>query len=207
VTTTLGIKDVTRRTSNALICAFLAISNQAFAGITIHFQGRAADAQAVERVVENSCERARANGWSCERVAGDDIRRVDGITARKLVELEKTNDLAGSTGVVIRPHEMSEPLYLVFSRSGQMNNFVKTQFAGPDIHVKVVELLEAIRPLLVSLEFEDEGGYALTKDRAKLVKEFDGVDAAMAKIKREHPEATGPIKRPDGRILDLVSKK
>ena len=102
---------------------------------------------------------------------------------------------------------MSEPLYLVFGTSGRIQNFVKTQFAGVETHIKIVELLEQVRPLFTRLELEDEGGYAQTKDRQRLAREMEDVDIMIAKIKRDRPDAQGPVKRPDGRILDLVGKK
>ncbi len=102
---------------------------------------------------------------------------------------------------------MSEPLYLVFSSSGRTENFIKTQFAGVETHVKVVELLEAVQPLFVTLELEDEGGYVKTKNKEHLAREMEGVVVMMEKIKRDRSDAQGPIKRPDGRILDLVSNK
>ncbi|RYG38770.1 MAG: hypothetical protein EON93_01390 [Burkholderiales bacterium] len=187
--------------------AFLLLGPQAHAGITIHFKGSASDGQAVERIAEKACALAKSNQWSCEQLSGEDIRKADGITAKFIVENEKSPDLAGAKGVVIRPHEMSEPLYLVFGTSGRIQNFVKTQFAGAEIHIKVVELLEQLKPFFTSLEFEDEGGYAQTKDKQRLAREMEGVDVMIAKIKRDRPDAQGPVKRPDGRILDLVSKK
>ncbi len=46
---------------------------------------------------------------------------------------------------------------------------VKTQFAGPDVHVEVCELLRGMREAFVpNLTVDDESGYFATKDRAEL---------------------------------------
>jgi hypothetical protein len=186
---------------------FFLLAQQAHPGITIHFKGSASDEQAVNRIAEKACALAASNQWSCEQLSGEDIRKADGITAKLIAENEKSPDLVGAKGVVIRSHEMAEPLYLVFGASGRIQNFVKTQFAGVDTHIKIVELLEQVRPLFTSLELVDEGGYAQTKDRQHLAREMEGVDVMIAKIKRDRPDAQGPVKRPHGRILDLVIKK
>jgi hypothetical protein len=191
----------------AVAFAALALSQPAHAGITIHFKGSAADASAANEITERACALAQLNQWPCAPLSGEDIRRTDGITARFIAENERSADLSGAKGVVIKPHEMSEPLYLVFGSSGRTQNFIKTQFAGAETHIKVVELLEALKPLFVSLELEDEGGYAKTKDKDRLAREMEGVTVMMEKIKRDRADAQGPIKRPDGRILDLVSNK
>lgn len=191
----------------ALAITTLALSQPAHAGVTIHFKGTATDSAAIDRISEKACELARLNEWACTPLAGDEIRRTDAITARFINEVEKSSALASAKGVAIRPHEMSEPLYLVFGQSGRIQNFIKTQFAGAETHVKVIELLEGVRPLFASLELEDEGGYAASKDKAKLAREMEAVTLMIDKIKRERADAQGPIKRPDGRILDLVSNK
>lgn len=38
-----------------------------------------------------------------------------------------------------------------------------------------------------------------------LDKDMESVTSKIAEIKLRHPNAVGPVKRPDGRILDLVS--
>ncbi len=191
----------------ALAIATLALSQPAHAGITIHFKGTATDSASIDKISEKACELARLNEWACTQLTGEEIRRSDAITARFISESEKSSALTGAKGVAIRPHEMSEPLYLVFSPSGRIQNFIKTQFAGAETHIKVVELLEGVKPLFANLELEDEGGYAATKDKEKLAREMEAVSLMIDKIKRERSDAQGPIKRPDGRILDLVSTK
>lgn len=195
------------RLSSLLAGAILAWLSPAFAGVTIHFKGTVADDASVQKVTDAACAEAQKNSWQCKPVLGDEIAQLDGITAKSISKLENSVDFNGVKGVVVLMNEMSEPLYLVFGPSRRIENFVKTQFAGADVHIQAVELLQRIKPFFATLEVIDEGGYWDTKDRSKLEKELAGVDAMMSKIKSERSNVQGPVKRPDGRILDLVGKK
>jgi hypothetical protein len=101
---------------------------------------------------------------------------------------------------------MSEPLYLIFSATGKVDNFIKTQFAGADVHIGVIEVLDAVKPFFLNLAIEDEGRYWDTRNRSFLEEDMASVLIQIEAIKAQHPNAVGPVKRPDGRILDLVSK-
>jgi len=187
-----------------VVVAMVCCSSPAFAGITIHFSGTVADDESIEKIAEVACAEAQANSWRCQKVIGDEVTRLDGITAKSIAQIEGSSDFGGVKGVVVNMHAMSEPLYLVFGPSRRLNNFVKTQFAGAETHIRAVELLRKVQPFFRSLEVVDEGGYWETGDRTKLEREFAGVEAAMAKIKSQRSDVHGPVKRPDGRILDLM---
>jgi hypothetical protein len=195
---------MTYRNLIAALAALLVSS--ANAGITIYYKGRLLDEAAMEKVSETACAEAGKNGWQCERLVGDQIAKADGITAKSIYELEKTQDLSGARGVVLRLHPMSEPLYLVFSKGLRINNFVKTQFAGAEVHVRAIELLEKIKPHFSNLEVEDDSGYWESRNRGELEREIQALNAILAKIKGQRTDIEGPVKRIDGRILDLVSK-
>jgi len=108
---------------------------------------------------------------------------------------------------VIYPAEMSEPLYLVFGGKGKLDNFIKTQFAGVDTHIDVINLLDAVKPFFKLLDIIDEGRYWETRSRDNLEEDMESVASQIAEIKLRHSKAFGPVKRPDGRILDLVANE
>lgn len=85
-----------------------------------------------------------------------------------------------------------------------MQDFVKTQFAGADVHIAVVELFEALKPLLKNLEVIDEGKYWGTHDRSALLRNLEAVELKLARVKKEHPDAIGPIFLENGRIIDVA---
>jgi len=62
-------------------------------------------------------------------------------------------------GIVLYPHENSEPLRLEFDRDLIVQEFIKTQFAPAEIHVKIVGFPKEITPHFEALAVEDEGEY------------------------------------------------
>jgi hypothetical protein len=184
--------------------ALWTVASLARAGITIHFEGAVASDAGVQKVVDGAAARAQRNGWRVQRVGAGEVATLDSVTLKAMEEIEGTNVPGEWRGVVLYPHEMCEPLYLVFGAKRKTKNHVKTQFAGADVHVKVVELLEALKPMFAELELDDEGEYASTHDRAKLERHLAAARAAMDGLRVNTPGARGPVKRPDGRILDIV---
>lgn len=187
-----------------LIAGLLASSN-AIAGVTIHFKGQLESSASVEQIASAACAVAKAHSWRCEPVSDPKSQLLDRITLQSLQELDGSASLSKANGVVIYPAEMSEPLYLVFGAKDKLDNFIKTQFSGPNAHIGVIEIFDAIRPFFLTLEVTDEGRYWETRNRALLEEDMASVSAQIEAIKRQHPDATGPVKRPDGRILDLVA--
>ncbi|OOG57294.1 hypothetical protein [Rhodanobacter sp. C03] len=185
--------------------AILVFSGSAVAGVTIHFNGQLKDASDVEKVAEAACAVAKAKSWRCESVSGPKDAALDNITVQSLRELDGSADLSKANGVVIYPADMSEPLYLVFGAKNKLDNFIKTQFAGADTHIGVIEIFDAVKPFFRRLEITDEGRYWETRSRANLEEDLASVAAQIAAIKSQRPDVTGPVKRPDGRILDLVA--
>ena len=176
----------------------------ATAGITIHFEGTAASDASVQRIVTAAARRADQNGWRYQRIGDGEVATLDGVTLRMLEEVQGSKELSELRGIVVYPHEMCEPVYLVFGSKRRTKNHVKTQFAGADVHVKVVELLESLKPQFAELEIDDEGEYFPKHDRAELEARLAASLAAMEALRVNTAGARGPVKRPDGRILDIV---
>ena len=189
-----------------LFLAGLLVSANALAGVTIHFNGQLKGAKAIEEVKSAACAVAKSHSWRCVPVSGPEDPSLDRITLQSLQELDGRPSLSAANGVVIYPAGMSEPLYLVFGARNKLNNFIKTQFAGPETHIGVIDVFDAIKPFFRSLEIEDEGRYWKTRNRAFLEEDMGSVFAQIEAIKTRQPNVTGPVKQPDGRILDLVGK-
>ncbi len=191
----------------SLLLAILIVPASAFAGVTIHFNGQLKDPATVNDVAEAACAVAASNAWSCTTVSSPDDPALDSITVESLRKLDEIGELSIANGVVIYPGDMSEPLYLVFGKNGKLDNFIKTQFAGTDTHIAVIGVFDAVQPFFEQLEIQDEGRYWATRSREKLDEDISSVASQIATIKLQNPNAIGPIKRPDGRILDLVSRE
>jgi hypothetical protein len=110
-------------------------------------------------------------------------------------------------GVAIYPHEQSEALRLVFDPDGHLHDFVKTQYAPANVHVKVVELLRLIGPEFHLLDEDDEGEYWTTSDFATLQSRIDECAEALAEMQAREPRGRGPVRLPSGRIADFMSEE
>lgn len=151
----------------ALILAGLIFPVSACAGVTIHFKGQLKVTATAEDVAEAACTVAKSRSWRCEPVSDPTNPALDRITVESLRKLDGANELSRATGAVIYPADMSEPLYLVFGAKGELDNFIKTQFAGADTHIGVIEIFDAVEPFFERFEIMDEGHYWETRSRGQ----------------------------------------
>jgi hypothetical protein len=183
---------------STLTVFILMISASAYAGVTIHYEGRAADTAAVERILVAASDEAKSNGWQSRDASSPDV-------SMKRVIDEKDVSYRGSIrGIVIQPQPDCEPVYLQFDSNMFMQDFVKTQFAGPEVHMQIVRLFKRIQPLLASLRIEDEGEYWDSGNKTTLQGHLARVNAMMVEMKRSKPGLKGPVTLPSGRIVDLM---
>lgn len=107
----------------------------------------------------------------------------------------------GLTGISFQPHKESESIELLFDTEGVLRSifsmlisessrnkfrwiFVKTQFAGIETHIRVINLLTYLRKqYFSSLIIKDEGGYYPKKDITTLTTRMDFIDNAIATMK------------------------
>jgi len=168
------------------------------AGVTIHYEATAKDLPSARRFIELARAEAQRLGWEVQEAnqATATITRVIGET-----EKPYTGPL---NGIVIRPHPLCDPMFLQFGSDLFLQDFVKTQFAGPDIHIAIVGLLKKLQPSLRSLSVEDEGDYWNTRSRKVLTEHMNTVNRLVALRKKANPTARGPVRLTDGRVVDLI---
>lgn len=154
----------------------LVIPVTSFAGVTVHYSGELASGTNPQQAITAAADFAKKSGWQ---------HKVE------------------HNGITLFPAEWCEPLHLSFNGSVLAEDFVKTQFAGVDIHVKVVQLLRTLKPLFSRLNVDDEGEYWETRNMGKLEANIKAVNLMLQQIKQEHPSAKGPTRLPDGRIIDV----
>jgi hypothetical protein len=153
-------------------------------GVTIHYVGRLHSTSCLENVVDRAEELASNLHWGFERIGS----------------------IAGPypAGYIAYPDEDCEPLRFEFDPSLKARDWVKTHFAGPDIHVQVVGFLRQLRPLLRRLGVRDEGEYWETGSEQKLREHMDSTNHVMQAMKSEKPTARIKVREPDGRITDMI---
>jgi hypothetical protein len=167
-------------------------------GVTIHFEGRLKSKTAFEQLVFLARKWARREGWPIHEIPNE--RRT-----LHRVKNETDWDYSGFTeGVVLQPHHNSEPLRLEFDEDLYIQEFIKTQFAGPAIHLQVVAFLKDIQPCFDELTVTDEGEFWESCDKQRLVELMEGCNRALKDILTKNPKARGPIRLPSGRIADCT---
>ena len=168
------------------------------AGVTINYEGSAKNNRAIDAILSEATSFGKGRGWRVEPVAKDKVE------LERVID-ERTAKYAGALrGIILYPNDMCEPVHIEFGSDMFMQDFVKTQFAGADIHVSVIDLLRRLKPYFTSLKVDDEGEYWETSDKLKLEKHIATVNRMLDDIKREKPSARGPVKLKDGRIADVI---
>lgn len=182
----------------ALVLLSLAFVFPANAGVTIHYEGTAASPEAVTKILAAISAYAKKNKWEAKETstAKGQLRRV--------VE-DKDKDYEGKiTGIVVRITENCEPLHFEFGDDLFMQDFVKTQFAGADVHIQIVQLFDSLRPLFKKIAVVDEGEYWNLRERAILERHIAKIDSMIEDIKKKNPKARGPLRMKSGRIADVI---
>src|SRR5882762_10416633 len=114
-------------------------------GVTIHFEGKLKRPEAYQAVLATARRFAESQNWSWEPIE-------EKVTTLKRIREEKDWDYVGPVkGVVLYPHENSEPVRLEFDSELYIQEYTKTQFAPIEVHLLLVELLKKIEPYFEQL--------------------------------------------------------
>ena len=167
-------------------------------GVTIHFEGRLRSEAVYQDVVGLASSIAGTKGWATQAIASDEVTLLR-------VRDEKDWEYTGPVkGIVLYIHENCDPLRLEFDRDLYVQEFIKTQFAGVEIHIDVLKLLKAIEPFFRKLTVDDEGEWWESEDTSILTEHFSRSQRAIEAELRKTTSAQMKVKTPDGRIMDLL---
>jgi hypothetical protein len=167
-------------------------------GVTIHFEGQLKSENDFNELISEAEKFAKKNEMEYSPFSEP---------SKKLgrVRNEEDWDYEGPTkGIKIQPDPNSDPLWLEFDKDNYIQEYCKTQFAGIDIHLKIIELLKLIEPHFKELIVVDEAEFWDSNDKELLQNSFDNYFDAAEKAKAENPKLNGPFRLEDGRIIDLM---
>jgi hypothetical protein len=99
----------------------------------------------------------------------------------------------------------SDPLRFEFDSKLYIQEFIKTQFAGPAIHAQVMQLLRTLEPHFETLSVEDEGELWSGGDVDVLQGHLSAVERALVEHLQQNPGAQGPVRLESGRWVDFIS--
>ena len=167
-------------------------------GITIHCDIIVSSSEAAEAVLHVAEAFACEQGWRIEKV---DIAHSKDIYMADEEEIPYEGRLFG---LIMHPHPDCDPLSIVFGSHGVAQDYCKTQFSPPDIHIKIIEFFKKAVQHCETLRIKDEGEYLSTGDRAHLEARLKEHAEAIRQICSE-TGAEEKVRRPDGRISDAQS--
>ena len=169
-------------------------------GVTIHFDGHLLGEDAFRAVVSTATAFADSRGWLTEPINSEQV------TLLRVRDNEEQWDYSGPVkGLVLYPGEDCDPVRLEFDRDLYVQQYTKTQFAGIETHLEVVELLTALKPFFGDLRVEDEGEYWETGNVRILAGHMNAVQDVIKEELVKNPSAKTKVKTPAGRIIDLIT--
>jgi len=168
-------------------------------GVTIHFEGRLRDQTAYEGLVGVVSSLAESQGWRTETIDSAEV------TLLRVRDEQEWDYVGPVKGITVYLHEDCDPVRLEFDRDLYVQEFTKTQFAGADYHLKVINLLKTIQPFFSELKVDDEAEYWDTNDRSTLQYHLDTIQKMIAAELKKNPFARARVKAPDGKIIDLMN--
>ena len=169
-------------------------------GITIHFEGRLKDPASFDAVLALTKDYCKERSWSCEPI------NESHVTLNRVVDEKDWNYEGPTRGLVVQPHENSEPFRLEFDKDLYVQDYTKTQFAPIEIHVELISLLNLMCPHFEHLDIVDEGEFFDTGDLKTLADHrsrcFDLLDEYLIQEEKYY----GPIRLESKRIVDVMSR-
>lgn len=168
-------------------------------GVTIPFEGQLLDESAYEKLTEFVSSTATTAGWQTEPIEPKEVTLLR-------VRDEQDWDYSGPVkGIAVYLHEDCDPVRLEFDKNLYVQEFTKTQFAGAQVHLKVLELLKALRPFFRDLRVEDEGEYWEIGNLQGLIEHMNWAQKAIEAELEKYPDGQMKVKTPSGRIVDLIT--
>jgi hypothetical protein len=167
-------------------------------GVTVHFEGRLKSDQAFSNLLLHIEEIGRAETLLTERFEHSQAKLGRGSE-------ERPWDYVGPTkGILFYLREDCEPLRLEFDRELYVQEWVKTQFAGVDTHIRLIQLLRDIERFFQTLSVNDEGEYWESENQAVLEGHIRTCNEAIAELAAQSPRAQVKVRESNGRITDLI---
>lgn len=167
-------------------------------GVTIHFEGQLKSNADYDKVMMTAKTFAETNN-----MAFSFFEATDKLLQR-VIDEEDWDYIGATRGIIIQPHDTSDPLILEFDTDNYIQEYCKTQFSDIIIHSKVVSLLKQIEDCFIDLQVTDEGEFWETGNIELLTTHFNNCFLVMETEMKENPDLNGPYRVEDGRIIDLM---
>ncbi len=175
-------------------------------GLTIHYEGHLENESAYGDLILMCRAFAEDEFWPTESIS-EPHKTIERIIANDDSDIEEEVILyEGPTkGVRLYPHPECEPFTLEFGIDLFCQDYTKTQFAGPSVHRKVIDLLTKIKYLFSDLKVDDESDYWDERSETNLDQSFERANEAITEALQQYPGGRYKVKTPDSRFIDIVT--
>ena len=168
-------------------------------GLTIHYEGHLKSAEAYEEIIQICKAFSDNEGWLAEMI---DERHK---SVERVIDEEGIPYEGPMRGIRLYPDPDCEPLTFEFGTDLFCQDWTKTQFAGPMIHRKVVDLLSNLKRFFADLKVVDESDYWTDRDESALEESFRRADEAIRETLLQYPGGSYKVKTPAGRYIDILT--
>lgn len=129
-------------------------------GTTIYLKGKLNSQHVLNELLEQSIQMVKNNKWKYEEILYSKL-----------------------SGIIVYPHERSEPLCLGFNEKTEIDTFIKTVYAPFEVHNMIIDLMYSIKPFFKRLEVIDDTGYwEKLNTRKKISKNLSPQDISNEEI-------------------------
>ena len=201
-------------------------------GVTIAFKGKLKLPTLVENIIEDVEDICLTNNW-WYRIINEEKTSFEPPSLAydkdsETGEVKRINieGELGLKGISFQPHKESETIELFFDTEGVLRPifsmifkgdsrvkypwvFVKTQFAGVETHIKIINLLLYLRKkYFKKLDISDDGGYYPHRDEETLYQRLDVINNAIATLSDvfENSEFSGSPDQIMDQVQDALSR-
>ena len=174
-------------------------------GVTIHYRGKLKSPDLITLLMDEVEEICISNTWKYQLVKDSSPTKEPALpNPFELDDFDSDLDFSPNRiqndlrGITFQPHKESETVTFLFDREGVLRSifsnmfkkkgkytwcFVKTQFAGMDTHVRIINLMAYLKKkYFKKFDIHDDGGYYPEMDTAELQSRMDYLNNAIATV-------------------------
>lgn len=169
-------------------------------GVTIHYRGKLKTADLITPLMDEVEEICISNNWKYQ-LLNEEASVARNTASHPLPfedDFEDDGFNHGLRGISFEPHEESESVTFLFNAEGILTSifsnmfrqkskytwcFVKTQFAGADTHIRIINLMRYLKKKYFKMfEIHDDGGYYPHGNAEELQNRMDYLNNAIATV-------------------------
>ncbi len=171
-------------------------------GVTIHYRGKLKSPDLVTPLMDEVEEICISNNWHYQLLTDSQPSNADlsdpFLSDEYDTDFENDNFQGDLRGITFEPHEESETVTFLFDTEGVLRSifsgifkkkgkytwcFVKTQFAGMDTHIRIINLMAYLKKkYFKKFEIHDDGGYYPDNNTKELQSRIDYLNNAIATV-------------------------